>query len=238
MSNTVIAMAVFLLLVVACCFYLDLRFVLPFIQGVGASYSTTKEDTEDEMRINNIGLYIIQVTMIFAFIVMGYQIPTRLVLACAGLGVGEKVFMLGFQVVVEYRGYKKAKALKEAGEEAKTEEPEVKEEAETAKEESTEAEATKEESTEVKESEGTESESEAKEEEPEGTESEPKAEDSRGTESETQTEEEAQPEDSKTEDTDSEPETEEPESEGTPEESPISDKETEDVHTNEAELKK
>lgn len=221
MSNTVIAMAVFLFIVVACCFYLDLRFVLPFIQRVSTSYGVPKEDEDDEMRINNVGLYIIQVTMIFAFIVMGFQIPTRLVLACAGLGIGEKVFMLGFQAVVEYKGYKKAKALKEAG---KTEEAEV----------------TKVESTESK---GTDTDDEAKPAEEESTESEVKeeAEESKGTEPEAKAEEEVESEESKVEDTkvtDSEPKSEEPQSKGTPDESPTSDKETEDAHTNEAEIKK
>lgn len=219
MSNTVIAMAVFLFIVVACCFYLDLRFVLPFIQRVSTSYGVPKEDEDDEMKINNIGLYIIQVTMIFAFIVMGFQIPTRLVLACAGLGVGEKVFMLGFQAVVEYKGYKKA---------GKTEG------AEATKVESTESKAEEKKSTEQK-SKGTDTDEEVKPADEESIESEVK-EESKGIEPEVKTEEEVKSDESKVEDTkvtDSEPK-----SEGTPDESPTSDKGTEDVHTNEAEIKK
>lgn len=116
MSDTVICMTLFIMIMVCVWTYIDIDHMIPFIQEVAKSYSKAPDEVDSEvdssLKVNNRSLFIIQLAMIATYLILGFQIPTRLVLGAAGLGVGEKVFMLGFQVVTEALGYKKAKEAK------------------------------------------------------------------------------------------------------------------------------
>lgn len=134
MSDTVICMTIFIMMMVCVWTYIDISHMIPFIQEVAESYRKPSEEVDSSLKVNNRSLFIVQVAMIVAYLVLGYQVPARLVLSAAGLGVGEKVFMVGFQVIVEALGYKKAKEAKGTAEEK----PETKAEEEAKPEETTE----------------------------------------------------------------------------------------------------
>ena len=112
MSDTVICMTLFIMIMVCVWTYIDIDHMIPFIQEVAKSYSKESAEVDPSLSVNNKSLFIVQLAMIATYLVLGYQIPARLVLGAAGLGVGEKVFMLGFQVITEALGYKKAKESK------------------------------------------------------------------------------------------------------------------------------
>lgn len=116
MSDTVICMTLFIMIMVCVWTYIDIDHMIPFIQEVAKSYSKAPEEVDSSLKVNNRSLFIVQLAMIATYLVLGFQVPARLVLGAAGLGVGEKVFMLVFQIAAEVLGYKKAKESKDTSE--------------------------------------------------------------------------------------------------------------------------
>lgn len=116
MSDTVICMTLFIMIMVCVWTYIDIDHMIPFIQEVAKSYSKAPEEVDSSLKVNNRSLFIVQSAMIATYLVLGFQVPARLVLGAAGLGVGEKVFMLVFQIAAEVLGYKKAKESKDTSE--------------------------------------------------------------------------------------------------------------------------
>lgn len=110
MSDSVRTMSVVLFTIVVCWFYLDLKCTLPFVQKMRDFYREQREDVESNMKINNTSLFAVQITMLLGYIVLGLNEPARIVLTIAGIGVGEKIFMLGYQIAMEVKGYREGKA--------------------------------------------------------------------------------------------------------------------------------
>lgn len=110
MSNSVVTLSVFLFTIVIYWFYLDLKYTLPFVQKMGDFYREQRVDVESNMKINNTSLFAVQITMLLGYIVLGLNEPARIVLTIAGIGLGEKIFMLGYQIAVEVKGYRDGKA--------------------------------------------------------------------------------------------------------------------------------